>query len=491
MNESFLAKFNLKDQDLLKNYFNKLNNKVILSRKEKEKFILDFEKAIIYFSKEKEVPEILEILSLDNIGNFYTEKPTNWYPLDNSAKIYPLSMKENWMSVYRISYYLTEDIVPEIMQIALTFTIKRFPTFATSIRKGFFWHYIESIKKRFELVEDVEVPCSYINVSALGKQSFKVLYYKNRISVEFFHILTDGYGGIVFLSTLLTEYLRLMGNKVDYNDIILNINEEIKKEEIKDEFIDKQIASKSGNLLDSKALSLDGKISNIRPCQIIHLDLDIHKLKDLAHKYNATINELMLSYLFLVLSYSTSKEGYIKIQVPVNMRKYYKSNSLRNFSLYNNISIKKSEITSLEEVIKKVKNQCQEKLSKNKLNEVMIESNKLVKSLRFIPLFIKRPIANFIYGFIGDKAQTTVLSNLGVIKLPSSIASNIKSADFVLGTTISNKVLFSLITVNDIVTVSLSKFTTNKSVENNLYNIFKENNLLLRVHGSEEYENRK
>ena len=128
----------------------------------------------------------MEILSLDNLGDIYTKKATNWYPLDNSAKIYPLSMKENWMSVYRLSYYLEEPIIPEIFQIALLFTMKRFPTFATSIRKGFFWNYIDGIKKRFNIKKDNAIPCSYINISKVGKQSFKVLYYKNRISVEIF-----------------------------------------------------------------------------------------------------------------------------------------------------------------------------------------------------------------------------------------------------------------------------------------------------------------
>ena len=491
MNEIFLSIFNKDDQELLSSYFNDLNKKIKLSKKETRSFIEDFEKAIIYYSKTMKVKDILELLSLDNLGDIYYKKPTNWYPLDNSAKIYPLSMKENWMSVYRLSYYLNEDVVPEILQIALLFTMKRFPTFATSIRRGFFWNYIDGIKKRFSIIEDNVVPCSYINISKVGKQSFNVLYYKNRISVEIFHTLADAYGGITFLSTLVTEYFKLLGKDISYNDIVLNINDEVNPEEIKDEFIDKKVESKNGSLIDSKALSLDGKLSNVSPCHIIHFDLDLRKLKDLAHKHKVTINELMLSFLFMVLSYSTSKEGYIKIQAPVNMRKFYKSKTLRNFSLYNNISLKKSEITTLESIIKKVRHQSQEKLSKNKINEVLVYSNKLVHSLRFVPLFIKRPIANLVYGFMGDKASTTVLSNLGVIPLPKEFSKNIKSADFVLGTTISNKVLFSLITVNDIVTLTVSKFTTNAAVENGLYNIFKEKDLILRIHGIENYENRK
>ena len=491
MNEKFLINFSMEDRKVLSSYFEKLNNKIKLRKKEKKSLLEDFEKAILYYSKTKSIKEILEILSLDNLGDVYTKNPTNWYPLDNSAKIYPLSMKRNWMSLYRLSYYMNEEVVPEILQVALIFTMKRFPTFRTSVRKGFFWNYIDGIKKRFSIVEESTVPCNYINVSKVGKQSFNVLYYKNRISIEIFHTLTDAYGGIVFLSSLVAEYLKLLGKKVHYNDIALDTNEYIDKEEIRDEFVNKRIKTKASGLIDSKALAIDGELSNISPCQIIHFDLSLNKLKELSHKHDITINELILSFLFIVLSKATSKDGDIKIQAPVNMRKFYKSKTLRNFSLYNNISLNKNEITTLESVIKKVKKQSREKLSRDKINEVLVYSNKLVHSLRFIPLFIKRPIANFIYGFIGDKASTTVLSNLGIISLPKEVSENIKSADFVLGTTISNKALFSLITVNDITTLTVSKFTTNNDVEHNLHKILKDNDLILRIHGSENYEDRK
>ena len=38
---------------------------------------------------------------------------------------------------------------------------------------------------------------------------FRVSYYKNRINLEVFHVLTDGMGGINFLRELTYQYLRL------------------------------------------------------------------------------------------------------------------------------------------------------------------------------------------------------------------------------------------------------------------------------------------
>ena len=117
--------------------------------------------------------------------------------------------------------------------------------------------------------------------------------------------------------------------------------------------------------------------------------------------------------------------------------------------------------------------------------------NMVVNNTRIVPLFIKRPITKFIYHSFGDKGSTTVLSNLGKINIPKEMEGYVLKGDFILGTAISNRLLFSCITVNNVLTLTVSKFTTNTSVENNLYNLLKENNLIINVHGSDKYENRK
>ena len=489
---TFYKKFNIKEVDIIKEYFNNLNNNISLTKKETIKLNEDFEKAIDYYLKQgKNLKETLKILSIDNLGDIYQKEPENWYPLDNAAKIYPLSMRENWMNVYRVSCYLKEDIVPEIFQIALLFTMKRFPTFRTSIRKGFFWHYIDGIKKRFHVYEDKKLPCSYINVSNIGKQSFKAVYYKNRISIEYFHILADGTSATIFLSTLVATYLKLLGKEISTNDTVLDIKEKPKEEESKDEFKDKTTNVKSQSLIEGKAVQIDGKSSNIRPCQILHFDLDLKDIKELSKNKDATITEIILSLLFISISYSTSKEGLIKIQVPVNMRKYYPSKTLRNFSLYVTINIPREEITDLDSVLIEVKRQLYEKNNIDNLNGILEYTNKLIKYLRLIPLFIKKPVAKIIYGYAGDKSFTTVLSNLGNINLPNNMQKEVEKMDFVLGTTITNKLLFSIITCNNILTLSISKYTLNTSVENNLYNLLIQNNIKVKVYGSENYDNKK
>ena len=487
-NNEFINRFNGHDKKKIKSFFDKLDNALKLNKKEKKKIINDFERYILYsLNNKKSISEILKLLPINSL--FQYEKNNAWYPLDTSSKIYPLSMNDKWMSTYRLSYYLKENIIEEVLQLALDYTIIRFPLFKTSLHKGFFWHYLDDINKHFEISVEKELPCSSINISQSNRECFRVIYYQNRISCEFFHLLSDANGGLIFLTSLVNEYIRLLGKNVSYDRYAYNVHEKALIDEINDGFMKIKPEKDNGKLVEKSALSIDGKLSNIEPCQVIHFDLDSNKVYELAKKNNVTINELLLAFLFLVISYSTSRNGEIKIQVPIDLRRMYNINTLRNFSLYNTISIAKSDINNFESLLNEVRKQSREKLSMKAINSVMYEACKLVNSLRLIPLFIKRPIANFIYRYFGDRASTTVLSNIGRVDLSSELASNIIKADFCLGTTLTNKVLFSVITVNNILTLTITKFTTNTSIENNLYNLLKDYNLIINVHGSDKYEN--
>ncbi len=489
-NRDFLSNYSGKDKERLRSFFNELENKIKIRKKDKEKVIKDFEDYILLYKDKKSINSIIKLLDLTNFEKAYS-KSNDWYPLDNSSKIYPVSMHEDWMSIYRVSYYLNEPVIKEVLQLALTFTIIRFPLFRTSIHKGFFWNYLDSISKHFKVHKEDNIPCSKINIDKFNTQAFRVCFYDKRISCEFFHVLADADGGMVFLTTLVNEYLRLLGKNISYNEYAKDIREEVNSEELEDAFLKNYKKAKGGNLVEEKALEIDGARSIIKPCQVLHFDLDLEKVHKLSKRYDVTINELFLTFLFQVISYSTSKEGKIQIQVPINVRKYYPTKTFRNYSLYTTICINKSDIKDFDSTLKLVRKQSREKITKDEVDKVAYNAIHLIKSIRFIPLFIKSPIANFIFSHFGDKSSTTVLSNLGKIDIPETMKKEVSKADFVLGTNRSNKILFSVVTVNDIIELSLSKFTTNQSLENNLYNILKDHDLIINVHGSEVYDHRK
>ena len=128
----------------LQEFFSEFDTHFLLSKNDRKQFRADFEAAILLlYKKGVSMSEILSRLALSNLGGFYARPSVMWFPLDDAAKIYPISMDHGSQQVFRMSVYFKEDVIPELLQMALTFTIKRFASFATTLKKGFFWHYLE------------------------------------------------------------------------------------------------------------------------------------------------------------------------------------------------------------------------------------------------------------------------------------------------------------------------------------------------------------
>ena len=485
----YLASLTQEEQQSLSEWFKRLEQRITLSGNGKQSLIADFRNAFMYYSRNGvSLERAMELMPLSSLGGFYSRPATTWYPLDNAAKVYPLSMSHRQMSVFRLSIYMDAPIAPELLQVALDFTIKRFPFFATTIKRGFFWHYIDSTKTRFAVEPETYLPCASMNVSLTGSKSFRVLYYKDRISVEFFHILTDGTGGMVFLKTLAAEYLRLMGRDIPCEDGVLNIDETPDASESADDFAGSVSGRRHSGFVDKPALQMDGRLSSVSPCRIIHFEMNSEELRSLARSRGASVTALMVSMMFIACKASMERQhGVINIQVPVNMRNYFGSRTLRNFSLYCGIKLELEEIHGLDSVLPRVVEQLRESVSRANMQEMMNGAVKLVRSLRLIPLFIKAPVAKLVYGFLGERVFTTTLSNLGVVELPEDMESCVRKMDFVLGTVSINRAACSMVTCGGRAVFSIAKLTADPSFEERIYALLTENGITPIVSGSELY----
>lgn len=484
-------KDNLSDDDftLLKEFLYEFDIHCLLNNSDKRKMRDDFENAILYYNKQGfTLKQSLSLLDCKNLGGFYAKPSTMWFPLDDAAKIYPFSMGHGVMSLFRISAYLKKPVVPELLQMALTFTIKRFPSFATSLKKGVFWHYLDSVKRRFAVEKEHDAPCRPISVSQSGSSSFKVLYYKNRISVEFFHVLTDGTGGLAFVKSLVCEYLRLTGISAVNDGSVLDVNELPSLSELANEFANVPRSTNSSGLINKPSVQMSGKLTKL-PCRILHFKMDTLQLKAAAKKYDTKLTAYVLALMFIAGKAATEEfDGDTSIQLPVNMRNFYPSNTLRNFSMYCGIKMPLSANLDVKSLISDVQLQLQAKANKDAMSEMLTSTEKLVNSIRFIPLVIKHPVAKTAYGFLGDKAFSNTLSNLGAVSLPKEYGNEIESMDFVLGTAVTNRVACSMITINGVTTLSITKKTLDPSFEEKLYSLLTDDGVEINVEGSDIYE---
>ena len=227
----------------------------------------------------------------------------------------------------------------------------------------------------------------------------------------------------------------------------------------------------------------------IKPNQIIHYKMNANSLKEAAKKYNTTVTVYLLALFFIAIQSATdSLAGEVSVQVPVNMRKFYPSKTVRNFAMYCGVKLNIEDITTVTELVPVIKEQLDKKANKEMMSEMITAANKIVTSIKWIPLFIKLPIAKKLYGFLGDQAFTSTLSNVGVINMPEEYKKHILSMDFVLGTAPNNRSIGGLVTYNNVTTLSISKMTKDPTFEEKLYELILKEGIELTMEGSGVYE---
>ena len=108
-----------------------------------------------------------------------------WYRLDTAALIFPAITRRDWCNAFRVSASLSEPVDPEILQRATDDLRRRFPSYFVTLRKGFFWYYLEESSRPVTVQGDYAYPLTFMSSRELRRNCLRVLWYKNRIAVEF------------------------------------------------------------------------------------------------------------------------------------------------------------------------------------------------------------------------------------------------------------------------------------------------------------------
>ena len=361
--------------------------------------------------------------------------------LDNAALIYPPAVKKKYAMMFRLTLTFKKDIDKEVLAKALENTLVRLPSFAYRLRRGLFWYYLEKIDGIPPIQDDVKNPMRTINFKDNNYFMFRVRVYENRLALEFFHALTDGTGGVTLLLTLAREYLRLKYKaNIPYTDKILDLSVTPSKEEIEDSF--KKYVGDVGSLeKEEVAYHLKGEQLPSHMLNIITGKMSIKELKKLCKKYDCTITVLLTSIMFLSFqeiqkNNNDSKKNPIKISIPVNLRRFFESVTLRNFSSYVNpkIDTKLGEYT-LEEIIHEVKNQLDLMVTEKKLRSKFTGNVNMEKKfiIRIMPTFIKKQALSISDYLMGDRYYTTTFSNYGLINIPKEMQEYVTDMGFMIG----------------------------------------------------------
>lgn len=361
-------------------------------------------------------------------------KNKTWFKLDNAGTVFPGQNTPTWSNVIRASINLKEEVDPEILFKAVKKCLPRFPTMAVRLRNGFFWHYIEKNPEDPVVLPDANNPCLRIKFNENNRFMFRVFYYKNRITLEIFHALTDGFGACVFLNTFTAEYLRMKGYDIPVGGMVLDINEEPKAEEIEDSYV--KYASKTGKekIPMFKTYHRIGEKMPKHTSIITTGYIPVDKIKAKAKENGVTITEYLaaiLMYLHIQFQKNeNNKQKDVCMQIPVNGRNQFNSQTLRNFSVNYNLRIDPNwGDYTFEEVLRHLSLSL--RLTNNpKHLAVMFAGNLAIEKnpfMRFIPIVIKDLAVGITFAFAAEKTTTSVFTNVGVVKVPDEMMQHIES----------------------------------------------------------------
>ena len=404
-----------------------------------------------------------------------------WMKLDNAAKIYPAAKRRNWNNFFRISATLTEPVDVAVLRSALDVTARRFPSIAVRLRRGVFWYYLEQVSRLPDIQPEKSCPLAHAPFHQVRQCAFRVLVYHNRFAVEFFHALTDGTGALIFVKTLLAEYLsQKYGLTVPAADGVLGRLEEPSDEELEDSFL-RYAGDVKSSRRESTAWHLSGTPEKDGFKNLVTLMVPAPELKACAKRYGVSVTELLCAAMMQAIAQLQAEKipqrrlrKPVKVLLPVNLRNLFPSRTLRNFASYITPEIDpRMGDYSFEEICAAVHHRMGLENNPQTMRAKFAANVASEKSpvLRVMPLFIKNLAMKAVFDTVGECKSCLCLSNLGVVRLPEVMAPYVARMDFIIGVQAKAPHDCGVLTWNDTVYINCIRSIREPELELRFYQV--------------------
>lgn len=351
------------------------------------------------------------------------QKRAYWRKLDNAAKLFSATSNKKDTRVFRFYCVLQEDVDGERLQKALDKTIVTYPVFLSVMRKGLFWHYLEKSGLRPVVREEYKEPCSNLYIRDKKDLLFEVTYYRKRINFEVFHALTDGTGATEFLRELVKNYLYLAHREDGLEDLpLLDENVTIQDQE-NDSFSQYYSEVKKKKEKKPRACQLKKPRKEIGRLQVNEAVLSVKDVLARSRELGVSMTVFLTTVFLLAIHKEMTKQQEkhpVVLMVPVNLRKFFASDSMLNFFNWIEPGYHFGEGGgSFEEVLQHVKEYFERELTTEQVAKHMNELIELEMHpiLRLAPLELKnlgiRAGARY-----AERDVTAIFSNMSAVKMP-------------------------------------------------------------------------
>ena len=415
---------------------------------------------------------------------------TPWYRMDTASFMYASIQRDQFSAIYRFSAVMTERVDPVCLQAAVDKALPRFPGFAVKICRGFFWYYFEPNTAPGPYVrEDVADPCRPVRFNEDSGWLIRFYYYMNRISIEVFHALADGAGTMTFFKAVLAEYLRLRGADIPSGEGIIGLDEPPRAEEREDAYL--RYAGKASRALPRVARAYQNR-GTPEPFYTFHVTmgfLSVSELRDKARSYGASVTEYLAAVLMKLLIEKQRRERPLRerpvtLAVPVNLRSFFPSETLRNFILTVQPSVDPTlGDYDFPQLVALMRHYIRLTAEPVKLRAAMTRGVRLLMNpfLILIPRVLKNPIMLLSYHLTGVLPYSAVFTNPGAFALPECMRPYIDHMEVILGQATVARPHVSSISYGDVFEITFSGVQKETDLEREFFRFLVREGLHVRV----------
>ena len=357
------------------------------------------------------------------------------FPLDLSALAYPMMKTRRTQSNFRFSVRLNSPVRPDALERALSDVIVHYPNLNARIAPSFFWHKFKQNDAPLLVKQDDRPPLTPLRKADTNGYPFRLAYKENEIVLEVFHAATDGDIGALFLSDLLTRYVKIVQDCLPSADTDrgLILEDAFIKNANKKSLFNVSLRKYNG----SASLALGKRGNYLDSPTLLSTEIAVEDLKASAKSWGATVTEYISAcYISAILKeQSLPLKKPIRLFVPVNLRRFFPSDTLQNFVCFERITLAKGEADdSFEHILDLVHRQFAEKITKETMQRHVDDVKRCfsLPLVKYLPLFIKMPCFKLIKKITNKVRQTAILSNIGKVTLPPEAAAHVLDVKFYL-----------------------------------------------------------
>lgn len=414
------------------------------------------------------------------------DRPSNWNPLDNAAKIFPPTSHGADSGVFRFSCELNEPVQEQLLSQALTQTLALYPHMQMVLRRGVFWYYLEQSASAPHVLPE-HAPVCYPLYHSSHSPLFEVSYWKQKINLEIYHVLTDGSGAIAFFRALIIRYLALCHPQIELED-----EGSAPVYARQEDSFQRYYQKENGPLRPvplRRAYHIKGPRRTEGGLSVIEGVADVASVLRAAHRYQTTLTVYLCSVLFLSIydeMYVRDRVRPVVLTVPVDLRNFFPSDTGRNFFGTFAVSYDFTQQgADFSDVIGATAQAFRERLTPQHMRARMNELAALEHQpiIRSVPLFLKNPIMRFA-GYLCERGETAVLSNVGRIALPAELAGFVRGIGAFMST---NAIQLCTCTYADKIHFGFTSVFANPVIQRNFFTRLVADGIDVEIRSNEHY----